>query len=88
MDDPEYKPGGKPRPIITGTPVRGEVFDVTVSAIQGPGATGSGAPPTVGTAHIYPGENFSITIFKFLHSFYKVYLIKFESYILVILELE
>ncbi|XP_059471565.1 mucin-5AC isoform X2 [Neocloeon triangulifer] len=48
LDDPEFKPGaaGQPPPIIT-APVRrppghGEVFDVTVSAIQGPGQVQGG----------------------------------------------
>lgn len=48
MDDPEYKPGGhkrpspSQRPIITAPPagLYGEVFDVTVHAIQGGKATG------------------------------------------------
>lgn len=49
LDDPEFKPGGskklinKIQPIITATrplppPGYGEIFDITVSAIQGPGS--------------------------------------------------
>lgn len=46
LDDPEFKPGGgglykKPQYVITSSPVLppgyGEIFDVTLSAIQGPG---------------------------------------------------
>jgi hypothetical protein len=51
LDDTEYKPN---RPIIT-APVPGQVgdiFDVTVSAIQGPGGAHTGQP------FIYPGERF------------------------------
>lgn len=51
LDDTEYKPG-KPaavqhRPIITRPPMGqlGDIFDITVSAIQGPGgSSGSGKP--------------------------------------------
>ena len=53
LDDPEYKPGVKlpPRPLLTAPPPRGEVFDVTVSAIQGHAAPGATGQPV-----IYPGE--------------------------------
>ncbi|KAJ8980139.1 hypothetical protein NQ317_014633 [Molorchus minor] len=49
LDDTEYKPGGINRqPIITRPPnigQLGEIFDITVSAIQGPGASsGQGKP--------------------------------------------
>ncbi|XP_046682010.1 uncharacterized protein LOC124368728 isoform X3 [Homalodisca vitripennis] len=56
LDDPEYKPGGGSmayQPIVT-APVAlrptssGEVFDVTVSAIQGPSSSNTGHP------YIYP----------------------------------
>lgn len=45
LDDTEYKPGGSHRlPIITRPPIGqiGDIFDVTVSAIQGPGASSGG----------------------------------------------
>nr|CAH7744786.1 unnamed protein product [Callosobruchus chinensis] len=45
LDDTEYKPGGIHRqPIITRPPVGqiGDIFDITVSAIQGPGGASSG----------------------------------------------
>ncbi|KAF6204248.1 hypothetical protein GE061_002588 [Apolygus lucorum] len=50
LDDPEYKPGGglKTRPIITAPP-KGEIFDVTVSAVHG-------ASPSTGQPVIYPVE--------------------------------
>ncbi|CAG9764307.1 unnamed protein product [Ceutorhynchus assimilis] len=49
LDDTEYKPGGINRqPIITRPPIGaiGDIFDVTVSAIQGPGeaSVGQGHP--------------------------------------------
>jgi hypothetical protein len=49
LDDTEYKPGGTHRqPIITRPPLGqlGDIFDITVSAIQGPGgsSTGQGKP--------------------------------------------
>ncbi|CAB0017785.1 unnamed protein product [Nesidiocoris tenuis] len=47
LDDPEYKPGGG-RPIITAPP-KGEIFDVTVSAVHG-------ASPSTGQPVIYPVE--------------------------------
>ncbi|KAF4526144.1 hypothetical protein B566_EDAN012455 [Ephemera danica] len=51
LDDPEFKPGGAANvPIIT-APIRGhlppghgEVFDVTVTAVQGPGGANTGRP--------------------------------------------
>ncbi|XP_057652255.1 uncharacterized protein LOC130891484 [Diorhabda carinulata] len=45
LDDTEYKPGGINRsPIITRPPVGqiGDIFDITVSAIQGPGGSSAG----------------------------------------------
>lgn len=49
LDDPEYKPGGgKGRPIITAPP-KGEIFDVTVSAVHG-------VPSSTGQPVIYPVE--------------------------------
>ncbi|CAH1956225.1 unnamed protein product [Acanthoscelides obtectus] len=45
LDDTEYKPGGIHRqPILTRPPVGqiGDIFDITVSAIQGPGGASSG----------------------------------------------
>ena len=55
LDDTEYKPMGVTnRPIIT-APVPGhvgDIFDVTVSAIQGPGGAHTGQP------FVYPGESF------------------------------
>ncbi|KAK4884765.1 hypothetical protein RN001_001036 [Aquatica leii] len=40
LDDTEYKPGGVHRqPIITAKPQLGDIFDITVSAIQGPGGS-------------------------------------------------
>ncbi|KAF5274133.1 hypothetical protein FQR65_LT04531 [Abscondita terminalis] len=42
LDDTEYKPGGINRqPIITARPQLGDIFDITVSAIQGPGGSAS-----------------------------------------------
>lgn len=47
LDDPEFKPGGhRPRPQVQPTrpvtpPGYGEIFDVTLSAIQGPSGSGS-----------------------------------------------
>lgn len=39
LDDPEFKPhiGGQRRPIQVQVPNKGDVFDIMVSAIQGPG---------------------------------------------------
>ncbi|KAH1006455.1 hypothetical protein HUJ05_007190 [Dendroctonus ponderosae] len=39
LDDTEFKPGGSRQPIITRPPLSaiGDIFDVTVSAVQGPG---------------------------------------------------
>ncbi|XP_030386913.1 mucin-2 isoform X2 [Scaptodrosophila lebanonensis] len=61
LDDPEFKPGGRPRPAqppaapqqpIQPTrqhlpPGYGEIFDVTLSAIQGPGTKGGGSQQTI-----------------------------------------
>lgn len=63
LDDPEFKPGGRPRPVnqrpqaqplpaVQPTrqhlpPGYGEIFDVTLSAIQGPGPKGSGSQQTI-----------------------------------------
>ncbi|XP_044249180.2 uncharacterized protein pwn isoform X1 [Drosophila takahashii] len=66
LDDPEFKPGGRPRPppnqrppptlplpaAVQPTrqhlpPGYGEIFDVTLSAIQGPGPKGSGSQQTI-----------------------------------------
>ena len=53
LDDTEYKPGGMNRPIITAPPPgaghAGDIFDVTVTAIQGPGGGNTGQP------FVYPG---------------------------------
>lgn len=59
LDDPEYKPGAhrRPPPIITAAPTksnnRGDTFDVTVSAIQGPG--GAENSSKTGHPYVYPG---------------------------------
>jgi len=39
LDDPEFKPhvGGQRRPVQVQVPSKGDVFDVMVSAVQGPG---------------------------------------------------
>ncbi|XP_076259530.1 calcium-binding EGF-like domain-containing protein pawn isoform X2 [Rhynchophorus ferrugineus] len=53
LDDTEYKPGGANRqPIVTRPPSGGigDIFDVTVSAIQGPG----GHPPGQGQPYVIP----------------------------------
>ncbi|BFG05390.1 uncharacterized protein DMAD_04136 [Drosophila madeirensis] len=61
LDDPEFKPGGRPRPAAAAVqpkppiqptrqqlpPGYGEIFDVTLSAIQGPGPKGSGSKQTI-----------------------------------------
>ncbi|XP_017093898.2 uncharacterized protein pwn [Drosophila bipectinata] len=68
LDDPEFKPGGRPRPLNQRPPPQsqqnpllpavqptrqhlppgyGEIFDVTLSAIQGPGPKGSGSQQTI-----------------------------------------
>lgn len=61
LDDPEFKPGGRPRPVARPAapqqpiqptrqhlpPGYGEIFDVTLSAIQGPGPKGSGSQQTI-----------------------------------------
>ncbi|XP_039148775.1 uncharacterized protein LOC6733349 isoform X3 [Drosophila simulans] len=66
LDDPEFKPGGRPRPPVQRPPAQqtlplpavqptrqhlppgyGEIFDVTLSAIQGPGPKGSGSQQTI-----------------------------------------
>ncbi|XP_001360204.3 uncharacterized protein pwn isoform X1 [Drosophila pseudoobscura] len=68
LDDPEFKPGGRPRPPAGNQrpaapppqpnppiqptrqhlpPGYGEIFDVTLSAIQGPGPKGSGSKQTI-----------------------------------------
>lgn len=55
LDDTEYKPGLR-RPVITARPGVGQladIFDVTVSAIQGPGSGGSTA---AGKPYVVPGE--------------------------------
>lgn len=62
LDDPEYKPGAhkkrpliNTRPIVTAPPPHsyyGEIFDVTVHAIQGPGDESS----KPGKPYIVPGE--------------------------------
>lgn len=56
LDDPEYKPGIKPRPIVT-APSKGEIFDVTVSAVHG--ASNTGKP------QVYPG--IGVVIFFFFN---------------------
>ncbi|KAK9886647.1 hypothetical protein WA026_017568 [Henosepilachna vigintioctopunctata] len=53
LDDTEYKPGGSHRhPIVTRPPIGqlGDIFDITVSAIQGPG----GSSGTQGKPYIIP----------------------------------
>lgn len=58
LDDPEYKPGGHKRPAVTNRPIitappqnhYGEIFDVTVHAVQGPGGESSGKP------YVFPVE--------------------------------
>lgn len=62
LDDTEYKPMGvMNRPIITAPPLVaghvGDIFDVTVTAIQGPGGANTGQP------FIYPGEH--LILFKY-----------------------
>lgn len=62
LDDPEYKPVGhkhsikSTRPIITAPPPPshyGEIFDITVHAVQGPGGDEGSTP---GRPFIYPGK--------------------------------
>ncbi|XP_072390317.1 uncharacterized protein pwn [Diabrotica undecimpunctata] len=56
LDDTEYKPGGINRqPIITRPPIGqiGDIFDVTVSAIQGPGSSAGGGQ---GKPYVIPVE--------------------------------
>jgi hypothetical protein len=58
LDDTEYKPGGTHRqPIITRPPLGqlGDIFDITVSAIQGPGGSSTGQ----GKPYVIPGNLFS-----------------------------
>ena len=53
LDDTEYKPGRQP--IITARPPigqHGDIFDITVSAIQGPGNSSPGR----GKPYIIPGK--------------------------------
>lgn len=56
LDDTEYKPGGVHRqPILTARPPvgqLGDIFDVTVSAIQGPGGSSSNK----GKPFVVPGN--------------------------------
>ncbi|XP_065215388.1 uncharacterized protein pwn isoform X2 [Planococcus citri] len=58
LDDPEYKPGAhrRPPPIITSPPAKAtqnrDVFDVTVSAIQGPGANDNSSK--AGHPYVFP----------------------------------
>lgn len=57
LDDTEYKPGlGNRQPIITRPPIGqiGEIFDITVSAIQGPGGNTAGQ----GKPYVIPGKSF------------------------------
>lgn len=71
LDDPEYKPGLK-RPIAVAQPShgqKGEIFDITVSAIQGPDASKTGQPV------VYPGKLDKLNFTYFL--------IYFEPYFLV-----
>lgn len=60
LDDTEYKPGGhRPPQIITARPPIGqigEIFDVTVSAIQGPGGGSVGSNSGQGKPYIIPGN--------------------------------
>lgn len=66
MDDTEYKPGGINRqPIITRPPIGqlGDIFDITVSAIQGPG--GSSSSGGQGKPYVIPGNCFHFS-FKFI----------------------
>lgn len=57
LDDPEYKPGLK-RPIAASQPSggQGQIFDITVSAIQGPDASKTGQPV------VYPVELEGVSI--------------------------
>ncbi|XP_014286842.1 uncharacterized protein [Halyomorpha halys] len=50
LDDPEYKPGIGKRPTVIETHGGGQVFDITVSAVQGPDQ-----PSKTGQPVIYPG---------------------------------
>lgn len=55
LDDTEYKPGGAHRqPIVTRPPIGqlGDIFDITVSAIQGPGGSSSAGQ---GKPYVIPG---------------------------------
>lgn len=59
LDDPEYKPGAhrRPPPIITSPPAKPtnrDSFDVTVSAIQGPGGTDNSSK--TGHPYVFPGN--------------------------------
>lgn len=55
LDDTEYKPGGAHRQqVITRPPIGqlGDIFDITVSAIQGPGGSSSAGQ---GKPYVIPG---------------------------------
>lgn len=57
LDDTEYKPGGIHRqPIVTRPPIGqlGDIFDITVSAIQGPGGSSSAGQ---GKPYVIPGKD-------------------------------
>lgn len=67
LDDTEYKPGRQP--IITRPPIGqlGDIFDITVSAIQGPGGnSGQGKPYVIPGKPIKPVGIFSHFPFQWI----------------------